>query len=109
MEPPADTPPQLEASHSAIATTAAQGDLCPMIEAKITEDSRDSLRTQFVLREVAGGFRISLQDESGCFRSSNPRNVGTRQHQRVRLRVRMNQSRRHLPRCEQRLLSSSPS
>ena len=43
-----------------------------MIEAKITEDSRDSLRTQVVLREVAGGFRISLQDESGLFQEFEP-------------------------------------
>ena len=43
-----------------------------MIEAKLTEDGRDPLRTQVVLQEVAGGFCISLQDESGVFQEFDP-------------------------------------
>ena len=47
-----------------IPTSASQGDLRPMVEAKLTEDGRDPLHTQVVL---TGGTHISLQDESGVF------------------------------------------
>ena len=48
-----------------VPTTAPQGDLLTMIESKLTEEDRDPLRTQLLLRDVAGGVPISLRDESG--------------------------------------------
>ena len=55
-----------------VPSTASQGDLLPMIEGKLTEEDRDPLRTQVVLREVEGGTLVCLQDESGVFREIEP-------------------------------------
>ena len=45
-----------------VPSTAKQGDLGPMIEAKLVEDGRDLL-----LMETEQGTCVSLQDESGMF------------------------------------------
>jgi len=55
-----------------VPAAASQGDLLMLIEGKLTEAGRHPLHTQVVLREVAGGTHINLQDETGVFESINP-------------------------------------
>ena len=55
-----------------VPTTAPQGDLLTMIEAKLTDSGRDPLRTQVLLHDVEGGVCIGLRDESGVFHEVPP-------------------------------------
>ena len=55
-----------------VPTTATQADLRPMIEGELTGRGRDPLHVQVVLRQVARGAYLSLQDETGVFVEVEP-------------------------------------
>lgn len=58
-----------------IPRAASSEDLRAMIEGKLTDDGRDPLRIQVVLRTVERGVHMTLQDEMGVFMEIEPPTV----------------------------------